>query len=66
MKLLFAPEKTLFSSTSTDAYDMFDDDDEFRYNDMSTPEGHLHQNGVLAWFCNEMAIMMMLFQFFLY
>ena len=28
-----------------------DDDDEFRFNDPSTHEGHLHQNGVLTWFC---------------
>ena len=34
-----------------------DDDDEFRFNDASTHEGHLRQNGVLTWFCNEMALM---------
>ena len=33
------------------------DDDEFRFNDTSTHEGHLHQNGVLTWFYNKMAIM---------
>ena len=33
------------------------DDDESRFNDTSTHEGHLHQNGVLTWFCNEMAIL---------
>ena len=32
-------------------------DDEFRLNDASTNESHLRQNGILAWFCNEMAIM---------
>ena len=26
------------------------DDDEFRFNDTSTHEGHLRQNGVLTWF----------------
>ena len=35
-----------------------DDDDEFRFNDISTHEGHLHQNGELTWFCNETIIMM--------
>ena len=29
---------------------MTDDADEFRFNNMSTHEGHLHQNGVLTWF----------------
>ena len=33
-----------------------DDDDEFRFNDTSTHEGHLRQNGVLTWFYNETAI----------
>ena len=33
-----------------------DDDDEFRFNDASTHEGHLRQNGKLIWFCNETAI----------
>ena len=28
-------------------------DDEFRFNDASTHEGHLRQNGKLTWFCNE-------------
>ena len=32
------------------------DDDEFRFNDASTHEGHLRQNGKLIWFCNETAI----------
>ena len=31
------------------------DDDEFRFNDASTHEGHLRQNGKLTWFCNETA-----------
>ena len=31
---------------------------ELRFNDASTHEGHLCQNGVLTWFCNGMAIMM--------
>ena len=35
-----------------------DDYDEFRFNDASTHEGHLRQNGVLTWFCYETAIMM--------
>ena len=35
-----------------------DDDDEFRFNDASTHEGHLRQNGELTWFCNETIIMM--------
>ena len=34
------------------------DDDEFRFNDASTHEGHLRQNGELTWFCNETIIMM--------
>ena len=34
-----------------------DDDDELRFNDASTHEGHLHQNGELTWFCNEAIIM---------
>ena len=33
-----------------------DDDDEFRFNDASTHEGHLRQNGELTWFCNETII----------
>ena len=32
------------------------DDDEFRFNNASTHEGHLRQNGELTWFCNEMII----------
>ena len=36
---------------------MFCDDDEFRFNDASTHEGHLRQNGELTWFCNETIIM---------
>ena len=35
----------------------FDDDDEFRFNDASTHEGHLRQNGELTWFCSETIIM---------
>ena len=34
-----------------------DNDESFRFNDASTHEGHLHQDGVLTWFCNEMAKM---------
>ena len=34
-----------------------DDDDEFRFNDASTHEGYLRQNGELTWFCNETIIM---------
>ena len=30
-----------------------DDDDEFKFNDASTHEGHLRQNGELPWFCSE-------------
>ena len=33
------------------------DDDEFRFNDASTHEGHLRQNCELTWFCNETIIM---------
>ena len=33
------------------------DNDEFRFNDASTHEGHLRQNGELTWFCNETIIM---------
>ena len=32
-------------------------DDEFRFNDTSTHEGHLRQNGILTWFGIETAIM---------
>ena len=35
---------------------VFEDNDEFRFNDASTHEGHLRQNGKLTWFCNETAI----------
>ena len=35
-----------------------DDDDQFRFNDRSTHEVHLRQNGELTWFCNETVIMM--------
>ena len=31
--------------------------DEFRFNDRSTHEGHLRQSGILTWFCNETVIM---------
>ena len=31
--------------------------DEFRFNDTSTHEGHLHQNGVLTRFFNETSLM---------
>ena len=31
----------------------FDDDDEFRFNDTSTHEGHLHQNDISTWFVME-------------
>ena len=30
---------------------------DFRFNDASTHDGHLRQNGVLTWFCNETDIM---------
>ena len=33
-----------------------DDDDEFRFNNASTHEGHLRQNGELTWFCSETII----------
>ena len=33
-------------------------DDELGFNDASTHESHLRQNGVLTWFCNETAIIM--------
>ena len=36
---------------------LLDDDDKFRFNDASTHEGHLRQNGELTWFCNETIIM---------
>ena len=35
-----------------------DDDDEFRYNNASTHEGCLRQNGILTWFCIETATML--------
>ena len=34
-------------------FQVINDDDEFRFNDASTHEGHLRQNGELTWFCNE-------------
>ena len=34
-----------------------DDDNEFRFNDVSTQEGHLRQNGILTGFGIETAIM---------
>ena len=37
-----------------------DDDDEFRFNNASTHEGHLRQNGILTLFCNDTAIMISL------
>ena len=33
-------------------------DDDFRFNDASTHEGYLRQNGELTWFRNETVIMM--------
>ena len=45
------------SNCQSDDDDDDDDDDEFRFNDASTHDGHLHQNGVLTWFCNETIIM---------
>ena len=33
------------------------DDDEFRFNNMSTHEGYLCQNGILTWFAIATAIM---------
>ena len=33
-------------------------DDEFRFNDTSTYEGHLRQIGILTWFGTETAIIM--------
>ena len=45
----------LAAKPSNPAFD--DDDDEFRFNDASTHEGHLRQNGELTWFCNETIIM---------
>ena len=43
------------NSSSDDDDD--DDDDEFRFNEASTHEGHLHQNGVLTWFSYKTATM---------
>ena len=36
---------------------LIQDDDEFRFNDASTHEGHLLQNVELTWFCNETIIL---------
>ena len=48
------------NSANADIGNIFDEvggvDDEFRFNDASTHEGHLRQNGKLTWFCNETAI----------
>ena len=41
----------------SDSHLMNDDDDEFRFNDASTHEGHLRQNGELTWFCSKTIIM---------
>ena len=35
----------------------WNNDDEFRFNDASTHEGHLRQSGELTWFCSETIIM---------
>ena len=35
----------------------FDDDDEFRFNDALTHEGHMRQNGISTWFGIKTAIM---------
>ena len=45
------------SSVGSNIRSRIDDDDEFRFNDVSTHEGHLRQNGELTWFCNETMIM---------
>ena len=42
---------------TSNEYPQHDDYDEFRFNDASTHEDHLHQDGVLTWFCDETAIM---------
>ena len=34
-----------------------DDDDEIKFNNMSTHKGHLGQNGILTWFGIEIATM---------
>ena len=46
------------------AWLLFNDDDDFRFNDTSTHEGHLHQNGILMWSGTETAttIMRLLFK----
>ena len=36
---------------------LWNNDDEFRFNDASTHEGHLRQSGELTWFCSETIIM---------
>ena len=41
----------------TESMDTGDNDDSFGFNNASTHEGELCQNGILAWFCNETAIM---------
>ena len=40
------------SSSIEEAFNYTPYDDEFRFNDVSTHEGHLRQNGELTWFCN--------------
>ena len=37
--------------------DLFNYDAEFRFNDVSNYEGHLHQNGILIWYGMETSIL---------
>ena len=48
---------TVFEQFNRFSLEISDDDDEFRFNDASTHEGHLRQNGELTWFCSETIIM---------
>ena len=49
--------RTVAGYKNSVTYAVDDDDDEFRFNDASTHEGHLRQNGELTWFCSETIIM---------
>ena len=50
------PVEDIEAITKTQAVTLVDDD-EFRFNDASTHEGHLRQNGELTWLCSETIIM---------
>ena len=42
-------KKNISDTTTVLSRAVLPSDDELRFNDASTHEGHLHQNGVLTW-----------------